>query len=117
MTSNAEVAAWVCFAIGALILLAGVVGGLILGFANPPKGKVGTKAAGEKLDTALDQVEPSRRLVSLQPKRRRRMKPRQRKRRRLLGQPRAPSRNWKESSAPFPNAYGSPDSSCSSARC
>ena len=39
-----------------LILLAGVAIGLVLGFAAAPSGEAGTKAASERLKTALDQV-------------------------------------------------------------
>jgi hypothetical protein len=56
MSCSAEAVAWVCFGLGVVILLAGVVIGLILGFAKVPKTDVSTKDANEKLAAALTHV-------------------------------------------------------------
>jgi hypothetical protein len=56
MSENAEIVAWVCFALGAVILLAGVVIGLILSFAKNPK-HMSTKTASKKIEEALLKVD------------------------------------------------------------
>src|ERR1700744_5857918 len=52
MSKNAEVTAWICFGLGALILVTGVAIGLVLGFVAEAKGK----GAGEKVKEVTKQV-------------------------------------------------------------
>jgi 4-amino-4-deoxy-L-arabinose transferase-like glycosyltransferase len=55
MTGSAEFVAWACFVLGALILLAGVVIGLVLGFASEATGLT-AQAATAKVKSALTSV-------------------------------------------------------------
>lgn len=56
LSNSAQVVAWVCFGLGVLVLLAGVVIGLVLSFGKTPKG-VTAKDATAKVTEAAAKVE------------------------------------------------------------
>jgi len=56
MSTNAEIVAWVCFGLGVVILLGGVVVGLVLSFRKTAK-SVSAKDASAKVKDAVQQVE------------------------------------------------------------
>ncbi len=56
MSTNAEIVAWVCFALGVAILLGGVTVGLVLSFRKTAK-SVSAKDASAKVKDAVQQVE------------------------------------------------------------
>jgi hypothetical protein len=56
MSGNAEFVAWACFGLGAVIVLAGVIIGLIQGFGKAPKA-ITTKVVNAKIAEAREKVQ------------------------------------------------------------
>jgi hypothetical protein len=55
MSANAEIVAWICFAVGALILIAGVAIGLVLSLGRTTR-QLSAKDASAKVEDAVAKV-------------------------------------------------------------